>query len=144
MASPSIGAAEDARAWLAKVESDLDMIRRALLPPAILDGAAFHAQQAAGKAIKALLVLDDIPPPAGRKGHDLALVAGCLPETHPLRLQALALAPLTRWATASRCPAEAWKTAMPLPTADEVRAWLARIEAFHDAVLRLIPLPGPP
>ena len=144
MESSSTGAADDARAWLAKVDSDPDMIRRALGPPESLDSAAFHAPQAAEKAIEALPVLEDTVPPRGRGGHDIALVAGLLPHGHPLREEALAFAPLTRWATAFRYPAESWKTAMAVPGAGEARAWLARIEAFRDWVRGLIPSSAPP
>jgi HEPN domain-containing protein len=52
------------RQWLIKAEHDLRSARRLLgdTPP-LLDTAAYHCQQTAEKALKALLTLHDIPLP---------------------------------------------------------------------------------
>jgi HEPN domain-containing protein len=70
------------RGWLTKAERDLLTGRRALDgDPPIADTAAFHAQQAVEKALKALLVFCDIEPP---RTHVIALLlgrcAGIIPE----------------------------------------------------------------
>jgi HEPN domain-containing protein len=55
-------------AWLAKADGDLRMARMALeAPDPLFDQACFHSQQAAEKALKALLVAVGIPVP---KPHD--------------------------------------------------------------------------
>jgi HEPN domain-containing protein len=60
--------------WIATADTDLDMLRRALVPPENTRSGAYHAQQAAEKLIKALLVHRAIPfPTFGNKGHDLGL-----------------------------------------------------------------------
>ena len=54
---------EDARAWLAKAELDLRAADLELGTPAagLWGDVAFHAQQAAEKALKAFLALHDEP-----------------------------------------------------------------------------------
>jgi HEPN domain-containing protein len=61
---------EDARAWLAKAELDLRAADLELGTPAagLWGDVAFHAQQAAEKALKAFLALHDEP---FRKTHSI-------------------------------------------------------------------------
>lgn len=61
------------------------------------------AQQAAEKAIKALLVFSDIDPP---RSHDLLRLARMLTEAHADRLVELGLEELTRWSIEGRYPAD--------------------------------------
>lgn len=132
----------EADAWLRKADSDLDGVRRALLPlpDPNAELAAYHCQQAAEKLVKALLIVLGIAHPRrGLAGHDIGLAAARVPEGHPLRGDAIALAALTPWATAFRYPDEDPATAAELPGASELAAWLARLEAFRAAVGRLPP-----
>jgi HEPN domain-containing protein len=87
----------DADDMLAKARSDLDMVRRAMTPPTDqnLEQAAYHIQQAAEKARKALLVhLGIAYPRGGAKGHDLKLSALLIPPAHRLHSDANALVSL--------------------------------------------------
>ncbi len=57
-------AVAEAREWLERAELDLRLSERALhIPPALAGGAAYHAQQAAEKALKAFLAAHDQPFP---------------------------------------------------------------------------------
>lgn len=71
--------------------------------------ACFHAQQAAEKAIKALLVLHGIDFP---KSHALTTLAMLLPTEVQLHLDFDSIAELTPWAVAGRYPED---TADPDP-----------------------------
>jgi HEPN domain-containing protein len=52
----------EAREWLARADLDLRLAERALrIPPALAGGAAYHAQQAAEKALKDFLAANDEP-----------------------------------------------------------------------------------
>jgi HEPN domain-containing protein len=74
-------ALEDAYAWLLKAELDLRAARGDLgLVPPLLGDAAFHCQQAAEKALKAVLALHDQP---FRKTHDLGELQRAVCETEP-------------------------------------------------------------
>jgi HEPN domain-containing protein len=90
-------------AWVAKAESDLRMARLAVADDdPMWDQCCFHAQQAAEKALKALLVAchPDVP-----RTHDLVrlveLLAGDAPELPGLEAAA---ATLTHYGVASRYP----------------------------------------
>ena len=49
-------AVSEAREWLERAELNLRLAERALrIPPVLAGGAAYHAQQAAEKALKAFL-----------------------------------------------------------------------------------------
>jgi HEPN domain-containing protein len=62
-------ALEEARDWLSRAERDLLMAQRAMDGiPVLADPCAFHAEQAAEKALKAYLVAMAIPFP---KTHNL-------------------------------------------------------------------------
>ena len=57
-------AISEAREWLERAELDLRLAERALrIPPALAGGAAYHAQQAAEKGLKAFLAAHDEPFP---------------------------------------------------------------------------------
>lgn len=63
--------------------------------------ACWHAQQAAEKAIKAALVLEQTAFP---KSHDLEQLRALLPSGWAIRHAEIDLPALTRWATESRYP----------------------------------------
>jgi HEPN domain-containing protein len=124
---------DEARSWLEKAKGDLDVVRRSLmlLPDKNLEAAAYHCQQAAEKSIKALLVhLNIAYPRGGGRGHDLGLAASMTPTSHGLYLEALALAPLTPWATAYRYPSDDPATAPAVPSDSDIEKWLEKIERF--------------
>jgi len=89
--------------WLAKVRGDLRMTEFALLAsPPLGDQACFHAQQAAEKALKSVLVAHQTPFPFT---HNLAvlvdLVRTLAPEVQKFAPFAVAL---SRYASISRYP----------------------------------------
>lgn len=123
------GDASGAAAWVAKAHSDLAYARTLLAQPALPRwGACFHAQQAAEKAIKALLVAADIDPP---KSHNLVMLSGLLPQRRALRAGDEILAGLSRWAVAGRYPSE-----LPDPGADVAGQAVADAAAIVDHVER--------
>ena len=74
------------RAWMAKARSDLGTAKKlAGGPDAYLDTAIYHCQQAAEKAIKALLVQHDL---RFEKTHDLeVLIARAIPAAPTLKMR---------------------------------------------------------
>ena len=127
----------NATAWIEKAKNDMDVVARSLIPNPNqnLEAAAYHCQQAAEKAIKALLVLLGIAVPRGAgKGHDLRAISAAIPSTHALRDSASALAPLTPWATAFRNPPDDPASAPTAPSAIEIQSYLELLFAFVNAV----------
>ena len=108
--------ASDPSEWLHKARQDARSARRLLTAPPELEVAAYHLQQAAEKAIKALLTAGGIKYPRGKgAGHDLDALAGLVPVTNALHVQALSFSNVTPWATAFRYPADDPMTAQPVP-----------------------------
>src|SRR4051812_31288376 len=65
-------AINEAREWLARADLDLQLAERALsILPVLAAGAAYHAQQAAEKALKAFLAAHNQPFPFT---HNLAVL----------------------------------------------------------------------
>jgi len=91
------------RAWLEKAEHDLLNIDNNLAATRIpWDTVCFHAQQAAEKALKALLAYHGEPPP---RTHDLvALLTRCLPFAPDLADLETDCRNLTYFAVSSRYP----------------------------------------
>lgn len=81
----------EALEWLNRAHQDLLMAQRALSGPALLpDGAAYHAQQAAEKALKAFLTarnarLAEPPRLVGRYRHAVLAFSGCCANAHSVR-----------------------------------------------------------
>ena len=97
---------EDARAWLARAELDLRAADLELgAPEAGLWGdVAFHAQQAAEKALKAFLALHDNP---FRKTHSIEELGRACAAIDPGLAELVdAAAPLTEFAWKFRYPGE--------------------------------------
>lgn len=126
--------AEEARRWLQHAERDVAAAGRAIaVPPPLVDIAAYHCQQAAEKLLKALLVAAAVRP---RKTHDLDFLADEVVAVWP------ALAPLaeplrycTAWGFAYRYPLPEDE---PMPTVEEIRLTLDRVEELRQVVLDLI------
>ena len=97
---------EDARAWLARAELDLRAADLELRTPeaGLWADVAFHAQQAAEKALKALLASRDVP---FRKTHSIEeLGRACLDIAPELGPVVDAAVPLTEYAWKFRYPGE--------------------------------------
>jgi len=128
----------DTRGWLRRARDDLRgaEVDLAATPPLAGD-AAFHCQQAAEKALKAVLAWQDVP---FRKTHDLAEIG-----QQCARLDA-SLEPLCR--RAERLTPFAWIFRYPGdvedPSADEVREALALARAVYDAVVTRLPADARP
>ena len=124
---------EDARAWLARAELDLRAADLELRNPeaGLWADVAFHAQQAAEKALKALLASRDVP---FRKTHSIEeLGRACLvvaPQIGPL---VDAAAPLTEYAWKFRYPGETGD-----PSRSEAEQAVAVARRLVDAVTRLL------
>lgn len=87
--------------WLAYAQSDLAVARLPATPPILLEILCFHAQQAAEKAIKAVLIRFGVEPP---KIHDIRRLTECLPDSVTRPAVLTASAPLTDYAALTRYP----------------------------------------
>ncbi|MGH9424646.1 MAG: HEPN domain-containing protein [Thermoanaerobaculia bacterium] len=119
-------------AWMAKARSDLGTAGKLSSgPDTYLDTAIYHCQQAAEKAIKALLVKNDL---RFEKTHDLeVLIARAIlvaPDLSELLDQADRLTP---YAVAYRYPGEHL-----VPTAEEFAAALSAAEKIFSCVESLL------
>jgi HEPN domain-containing protein len=97
---PPLPSADEAARWLAKADDDLlvaELIRQGA--PGAAWAACFHAQQAAEKALKAVLVVQGIDFPGS---HALDRLAALLPAELRVRFDDQALEALTPWAIAGR------------------------------------------
>ena len=91
------------RDWLRHARSDLVLARTLKTPRVLYEHLCFHAQQAAGKAVKAILVRRGIVIP---KTHDLAFLLGLLPSAIQVPVALIDLPILTKYAVQLRYPAE--------------------------------------
>ncbi|MDE0431263.1 MAG: HEPN domain-containing protein [Caldilineaceae bacterium] len=111
---------QEARRWLQFSAEDLDVARRLLTDRL---SAPRHvrwlSQQAAEKALKAALVLEEIDFPYT---HDLNVLRNLLPDSWILQADHSELADLTEWAVEARYPGE-W------PEATETDAIRAEVQA---------------
>ena len=118
----------EASRWLRFSAEDLDVARRLLIGrPPTARHVCWLAQQAAEKALKAALVLDEIDFPFS---HDLDALRNVLPDSSPIRAAHPDLAELTEWAVETRYPGE-WPEATE---ADATRAE-SQARAVHDSVV---------
>lgn len=124
--------AAHARAWLAKADSDLTAARRLLEHPGPYDAVCFHAQQAAEKALKALLAFTNAPQPRTHNLEDLQALCLSTPAAEQLiDLRQLDLSELTPFAVESRYDIEFWpaqaEAAAAVSLAAEVCALASRV-----------------
>ena len=124
----------EARRWFAIVEEDIDVaIAAARLSR--LGASAYHAQQAAEKLIKALLVLAAEP---FRRTHDLDDLAARLLTVYPqFALQAEAMRHLSIWGIAYRYPGLE-DAPEPLPELEELERTIGMLNEFAAMVRSLI------
>ena len=115
--------------WLRHARSDLALSRMRKSRTVLYEHLCFHAQQAAEKALKAVLVAND-----GRlqKTHDLAYLINALPPKITIPPSLLELPLLNRYAVQQRYPGDAptvttqhRKNAVRL--AEEALAWAEHI-----------------
>ncbi len=116
----------DTEAWLAKAEQDLRRVSILLsVDPPDIEGALFHSQQSAEKALKAFLTWHDIP---FRRVHELdELGQQCATADPSLSSLAAQADDLTKYAWRFRYPGAPY-----LPTLEEgSTAQLLAIEIFN-------------
>ena len=122
--------ATDPLAWLVRAKSSLARARAGRISPEVLwEEPCFDAQQAAEKALKALLVALGIPFP---KTHDLERLLELIRPRIPVPLELEALVRLNPVAVASRYPGdlpeateEDWREALAL--AERAVAWVEEV-----------------
>ena len=113
---------EEVEHWLTLVRRDLDSAR-ALLALMRNDHAAFFAQQAAEKTLKAALTSVQVKAP---RSHDLARLTDLLPPDMRDMLPRELLNPVTTWETLSRYGPQWTGT----PSASEIEQVLDAVNAY--------------
>src|SRR3990172_4692939 len=91
-------------AWLRYAVSDLRFARVAASDEIMREGLCFHAQQAAEKAIKAVLIAKGITPP---KTHSIGLLLDLVSEVIHVPNKIQEAASLTDYAVTTRYPGDA-------------------------------------
>ena len=124
---------DEVRAWLDKADRDLRMVRLAMGADVPLwDQACFHAQQAAEKALKGLLVAADLPVP---RNHDLLqLIEPLMDELTAIESLEEAAALLTQYGVGPRYP-----SFLAPETQLDAGSALESAERIVAYVLRLLP-----
>ena len=128
----------ETRSWLVKAASDLRAAAHEFTAtPPLLDDIAFHAQQAAEKALKGFLAWHDLP---FRKTHDLVeLGRMCVVVDASLEPLLRRAAPLSEYAWKFRYPGEPDE-----PSNDEASAALLVAREVYGAVLSRLPFSAYP
>ncbi len=124
---------EFVRQWLHKAAADLKMAKHLLGGDADLSyGAAFHAQQAAEKYLKAVLVWHQVEFP---KTHDIGRLLDLVRTADAQFADLVATAAaLTPYGVELRYPAD-----LPEPTLEQARAAVATAERLEQAILQHLP-----
>jgi len=89
--------------WLRHAKSDLALAKINAPADVLPDELCFHAQQAAEKAIKAILVQHHIPI---IKTHNIGVLIELLPDTVPFPEKLLGASVLTDYAVSGRYPGD--------------------------------------
>jgi HEPN domain-containing protein len=115
--------------WLRYAYSDLELARVRRPSKVLFEGLCFHAQQAAEKALKAILIAKSVPPP---KTHNIRTLLDLLPQELIVPEEIEDAASLTDYAVTSRYPGDfesvdeaEYKQAIQL--AETVVLWAERI-----------------
>jgi HEPN domain-containing protein len=124
----------DARAWLAKAAQDLRRVEILLAAePPDPEGALFHSQQAAEKAIKGFLTWHDVP---FRRVHELDEIGQqCVAVDSSLADMMSRADALTKYAWRFRYPGAPYE-----PTLDEGRTALTLAREVMGSILGCLPL----
>ena len=124
---------EDVRGWMERARTDLDAGAHDLAAdPPFLGDAAFHAQQAVEKVLKAYLAWHDTP---FRKTHNLTELGGqCVELEASLEPLLARSSPLTEYAWKFRYPGDPFS-----PSPEEVENALDLAETIYEAVLTRLP-----
>ena len=126
------------KAWLAKAHTDLRMATIAAAaedPP--LDGAIYHCQQAAEKAVKAFLHHNEVPV---QRTHNITQLAERAAKIQPCFDEMFDHADLlTPLVTSFRYPDETDWEVPPKPTRVQFDEALAAAQRIYDFVLSLLP-----
>lgn len=97
---PEVGTPAD---WMRRARADLALAAAPLPQYALYEDLCWHAQQAAEKAVKAVLLALQIPFP---RTHILERLIGLLPESVPCPPDLLAAEALSQYASQSRYPGD--------------------------------------
>jgi HEPN domain-containing protein/predicted nucleotidyltransferase len=127
-----------AREWLPRAEEDVEMLRRALVYPEIVDMAAFHLQQAVEKYLKAYLLNKGW---RLKRTHNLeALLREAIPFNSELEVFAEVCKKINPWYLAGRYPPFRRRAGQlaPPPTAEEVRQAMREVEPLIGKILQSI------
>ncbi|MDT8300017.1 MAG: HEPN domain-containing protein [Sedimentisphaerales bacterium] len=89
--------------WLRYSRSDLELARTIRTAEVMFEVLCFHAQQAAEKALKAVLIAKDVPPP---KTHNIRTLLDLLPEEIIVPEEIEDAASLSDYAVTSRYPGD--------------------------------------
>ena len=89
--------------WLRYARSDLELARVVRPDEVLFEGLCFHAQQAAEKALKAVLIAKGVPPP---KTHNIRTLLDLLPQEVIAPQGIEDAASLTDYAVTSRYPGD--------------------------------------
>lgn len=117
-----------ARDWLRHARNDLALARSGKTRTVLYEHLCFHAQQAAEKALKAVLVANRI---AAAKTHDMAFLLDALPASVAVPPSLIELPLLNRYAVQHRYPGEAPRVtrkdlAEALRMAEDAISWASR------------------
>lgn len=115
---------EEAQRWFAAAINDLLVVELVLdrVPP-LSDAAAFHCQQAAEKAVKALLIARWRRPP---RTHDLETLSELLSEVEPtIAASVSALDRISSWAVITRYP-----DGEVSPSVDDIRSAVREVRTL--------------
>lgn len=123
------------RDWLTRARRDLEAARAlAALSEPLLDSAIYHCQQAAEKALKGWLQMQDDPFP---KTHDIErLVRQAALQEPEFNQHLQAAAVLTPYASAFRYPGGAFE---PMPSREEFDEALGHALVIFDFVVARLP-----
>lgn len=89
--------------WLRHAPSDLELARARRPFEVLFEGLCFHAQQAAEKALKAVLIANGVPP---QKTHNIRTLLDLLPPDIIAPQEVESAASLTDYAVTSRYPGD--------------------------------------
>ena len=126
---PEVPQAGSAKDWLRHAKSDLVLAGMRKTKRLMYEHLCFHAQQAAEKAIKAVLVHNGVRIP---RSHDLTYLLGLLPDGLTIPPALLEVPVLTRYAVQQRYPGEEPPLTpkhrrLALQLAESTVMWAARV-----------------